>query len=356
MSIRVLLAVSCLPSIALLFYVYKKDRVEKEPIGLLLLLFGLGAVSCIPAALLESFFTNLSAPILGENTLGYQLYENFLNVALFEELCKFLMLFIVTHKNKNFNSLFDGIVYSVFVALGFATLENIMYVYQFGLSTGLVRAITAIPGHMFDGVIMGQFYALWHLSKNISITEKAYAKAGFIDVIVAPERKYKLYLPLAIFIPMLTHGMYDFLASMGTVLSLLVFIVFLVGLYIYCFCKIRKISKTDQYETNLIAAALGKKYPYLYGRIQQAMAYNNQMQYNPFTQAQYSPYSSQNNFGVQYGQYPQAQVQQPYGQQQVPYAQQQPQQPVQQPGQQPYSPYAPSSQQSNAPTYRPPKS
>ncbi|MBE6817560.1 MAG: PrsW family intramembrane metalloprotease [Ruminococcaceae bacterium] len=335
MSMRVFLAVSCLPSIILLFYVYKKDRVEKEPVGLLLLLFGLGALSCIPAALLESFFSNLFAPILGENTLGYQLYENFLNVALFEELCKFLMLFLVTHKNKNFNSLFDGIVYSVFVALGFATLENIMYVYQFGLTTGLVRAITAIPGHMFDGVIMGQFYALWHLSKNISITEKAYAKAGFIDVIVAPERKYKLYLPIAIFIPMLTHGMYDFLASMGTVLSMLIFVVFLIGLYIYCFCKIRKISKTDQYETNLIAAALGKKYPYLYGRIQQAMAYNNQMHYNPFTQAQYSPYSPQNNFSVQYGQYPQS-PQQPYGQQAYPQqAQPSAQQPLQTPPQYP---------------------
>ncbi|MBQ3432091.1 MAG: PrsW family intramembrane metalloprotease [Clostridia bacterium] len=336
---RIFLAVSCLPSILLMIYVYKKDRVEKEPGKLLFLLFVLGAVSCLPAALLENFFSGLYTSVFGNSGLHYSLYENFLNVALFEELCKFLMLFILTHKNKNFNSLFDGIVYSVFVSLGFATLENMLYVYQYGVGTGLLRAVTAIPGHMFDGVLMGQFYGLWHLSKDISLTEKAYAKAGYIDTLVEPEKRYRYYLPLALIVPMLTHGLYDFLASYGSVIAIIIFVLYLIGLYIYCFMKINKISKQDGYEINLISAELNRKYPYLYGRLQQAASYAG-MTYTPFTSQTYSPYSPQNNFSTPYQAYPGAQNTASMPQQQ-PYPLQQGAVPQQPPYQAPQSPYPP---------------
>ena len=301
MNLRIFLAVSCLPSVLLLLFVYKKDRTEKEPFKLLLALFLLGAASCLPAALLENAFDTLFIQSTGLSVgLRYNLYENFLNVALFEELGKFLILYCLTHKSKHFNSLFDGLIYSVFVALGFATLENILYVSQYGLSTGLLRAVTAIPGHMFDGVIMGQFYTLWHLSKNISITEQNYAKMGYIDTLINPENNYRHYLPLALIMPILTHGIYDFLASYGTVIATVVFIAYLIGLYIYCFGKINRLSKQDQHETNLISAELNRKYPYLYARIQQAAVYQQQLQYNPFTMRGYTPYSPQNQVNVYY--------------------------------------------------------
>ena len=294
MSLRIFLAVSCLPSFFLMWYVYKKDKVDKEPFKLLALLFVLGAASCLPAALAENAFTSLFVSLTGiQSGLAYELYENFLNVAFFEELGKFLILLLVTRKSKHFTSLFDGLIYSVFVSLGFATLENILYVAQYGLSTGLLRAVTAIPGHMFDGVIMGQFYTLWHLSKNIHLTEQHYHRLGYIDRLVEPERKYVMYLPLAFIMPVLTHGMYDFLASVETAASFTIFILFLIGLYIYCFAKINRLSKSDAKEQSLIAAELGRKYPYLYARIQQA-AMASQMQYNPFMQRNYSPYSPQN--------------------------------------------------------------
>ena len=348
MSMRIFLIVSCLPSILLMIYVYKKDRVDKEPIKLLVLLFILGAVSCLPAAIAERIFTNLYVSAFGNNGLHYSLYENFLNVALFEELFKFLMLFLVTHKSKHFNSLFDGIVYAVFVALGFATLENILYVSQYGLGVGLMRAVTAIPGHMFDGVIMGQFYTLWHLSKNISLTEKVYAQHGYIDTIIKPESRYKLYLPLTLIAPILTHGMYDFLASNETTLSFIIFIVFLVGLYIYCFHKIRQVSKKDNAESNLIAEELIRKYPYLPERLQAAAAYNRQMYYNPFTQPAYNPYVQQPMQGYQpYAQQP-TQGYQPYAQQPAQGYQPHTQQSTAQNGYQPYP------QQSAAPSSRQP--
>lgn len=123
-----------LPAVVLLIYIYIKDRVEKEPIGLLLTLFALGAVICLPAALIEEIFSVVIDGVFstfaydiggslylmsGTNKL-YVFVSNFIGVALVEEGLKFLILILVTRKNKNFNSLFDGIIYSVFVSLGFA--------------------------------------------------------------------------------------------------------------------------------------------------------------------------------------------------------------------------------------------
>ena len=277
MDLRIFLIVSCLPSALLMAFIYKKDRVEKEPKKLLLLLFILGAAICLPVALLESLLSGVYEKAFGEETIVYQIFEYFLNVALFEEGFKFLVLFLVTHKSKHFNSLFDGIVYAVFVSLGFATLENLLYVFNMGLGTGLLRAVTAVPGHMFDGVIMGQFYTMWHLSKDVSLAEKSYEAAGYINV-QNPERKYKIYLPLALIVPILCHGMYDFLVSTENPIAILVFILYLIGLYIYCFKKINTMSKLDMHESGWIMTELMQKYPGLDEKLRQTAVYAQQMQ------------------------------------------------------------------------------
>ena len=342
MSLRVFLIVSCLPSVLLMAYIYKKDRVEKEPKKLLLLLFVLGAAICLPVAFLESLLGDVYANVFGKNTIIYQLFENFLNVALFEEGFKFLVLFLVTRKSKHFNSLFDGIVYAVFVSLGFATLENVMYVFNYGLSTGLVRAVTAVPGHMFDGVIMGQFYGMWHLSRDISLTEKQYERMGYITV-QNPESKYKIFLPLTLLVPILCHGMYDFLLSTEMTIAYILFLVYLIGLYVYCFKKINKLSKMDQHESGWILTELTRKYPGLYEKLQQQAAYAQAAYPNQYAQPMQQPYAQQNPYPNNLGQqapnaaYPRQNpsVQNPYshgmGQQapNVPYQRQNP--PVQNP-------------------------
>jgi len=288
---NILLVAACLPSVVLLVFIYKKDKTEKEPFGLLALLFILGALSCFPIAGIENMLSAICP--FAEGGLLYNIYENFLVAGMCEEVGKFLILFVVTHKNKSFNCLFDGVIYAVVVSLGFATLENILYVSSYGFATAVVRAVTSVPGHMFFGVLMGTFYTMWHLGKNLSLVEQEYHRLGYIDRIVTD--KYQLpylnQLVMALLVPIAVHGMYDFLLSFSSWLATIVFVAFLVLLYVYCFSKINKLSKEDQHEVNLIAGVLNRRYPYLYPRIRQAMA-RQQMQYNPFTQRSYNPYSA----------------------------------------------------------------
>lgn len=271
----ILMAVAALlPAVILLIFIYKKDRVEKEPVWLLLLLLVGGALICYPAAWLEELiaipidgiFSNAGYVQDGVTYLGgfayrlYQLLSNFIGVALVEEGLKWIVLFLVTRKNKNFNSYFDGLIYAVCVSLGFAALENIKYVFLFGWANAALRAVTAVPGHMFDGVIMGMFYTEWNVFRKALALEKQGKKEGairiekFTDV---PKSK----LLLSIIVPVLTHGFYDYCCEIGSVLSMIVFIAFLIGLYIFCFKKIVSLSKSDMNDEALAVVLLMKNHP-----------------------------------------------------------------------------------------------
>ena len=157
----ILAVLALLPAAVLMFYIYKMDRVEKEPAGLLTGLFFLGVLSVVPTVIFEIIFgnaLNASFDVVTDKDLlymsdvelhVYELINNFICVALIEEFFKWLFAFLLTRKNKNFNSLFDGVVYMVFVSLGFAAAENIMYVFEGGVTTALLRMVTAVPGHCF---------------------------------------------------------------------------------------------------------------------------------------------------------------------------------------------------------------
>ncbi len=302
MGVTILLAAACIPSVVLLIYIYNKDKTEKEPFSLLVKLFCLGALSCLPAVVLESILPMFN--LFPEDSIAYLFVENYFVVGLAEEASKFLMLYLATRRDKNFNCLFDGVLYAVVVSLGFATLENVLYVMQYGMGNAIMRAITAVPGHMFDGVLMGYFYTFWHLYANCELVERKYAQMGLIDRIIPPKTKPGTYLALTLIVPIAAHGTYDFLVSLESVMAALLFWAFLIFLYIFCFRKIALLSKNDQHQENMIAALLNQRYPYLYPRIRQAMQMQ-QMQYNPYTYASYSPYSVQNNYSYHYQQYPQ---------------------------------------------------
>ena len=158
-----LMFIALLPAVVLVVYICRKDRTDKEPPALLVKLLGFGALSCLPAIVVELI---LSAVIERLNVrsvyLGYFL-EAFVVAGLTEETCKFLFL-RTTWRNPAFDYQFDAIVYAVMVALGFAAFENVKYVYSYGFATGLVRAVTAVPGHAIFGVFMGYFYGYAKLS------------------------------------------------------------------------------------------------------------------------------------------------------------------------------------------------
>lgn len=151
-------AAALLPAIYLMRYIYRKDTVEKEPPMLLMSLLIYGVIAALISIILENIGTKVLNSLMDQSTVGYTLVLAFAVVAVVEEGAKFAMLKRRTWNDMNFNYRFDGIVYAVFVSLGFAAFENIGYVLGYGLSVAPARALLAIPGHMCFGVFMGTFY------------------------------------------------------------------------------------------------------------------------------------------------------------------------------------------------------
>lgn len=202
-----------IPALILLGYVYHLDPVEKEPVGLLLALLVMGGLSTLLAGLLEyvgmGTIGGSSLTIAKGVTLSPEIVENFLIIALVEEGCKYCFLGWRTWRDPNFDYVFDGIVYAVFVGLGFAIAENIGYVWQYGMGTAFVRAFTAIPGHCVFAVFMGYFYGLARRSATLGHGLRM------------------LFFGLcALVVPLLCHGLYDYLASYTDDLFMLYLVVF----------------------------------------------------------------------------------------------------------------------------------
>lgn len=151
-----------LPPLLIAYYIYQKDKYEREPKELIVKSFLFGCLGIIPAIFLEIFaeglFTNLFVYV-------------FLGIALVEEGVKYFFLKKYLFKKADFNEPMDGIVYAVMISLGFATIENIAYVLNNPgqeMNTALMRMFTAIPLHASCGVIMGYFVGLAKFSENQS--------------------------------------------------------------------------------------------------------------------------------------------------------------------------------------------
>ena len=220
------MALAIIPGLLIIIYVYKKDKVEKEPVRLIIKIILLGVLSCFAAAYLEMFESQF-LPQYPQGSLEYALTTSFCMAAFVEEIVKFLAMKIGSWRYPGFNYRFDGIVYGVSAAVGFAIYENINYVAMYGLQTAIVRAFTAIPLHAFCGVFMGVIYSY---SKKAAILGNRGASIG--------------YTLLALLVPMLIHGTYDtfaFLGEQGTI-PLLVFVVIL---YIAAISTIKRMSAAD---------------------------------------------------------------------------------------------------------------
>lgn len=148
----VLLGLAIAPGLAICFYIFLKDIYNKEPKRLLIASFVLGIFSIIPPYFIETSaleYFNTSIPSLA--TLAFCV------VALSEELSKFLVVRYFCYPQKRFDEPLDGIVYSVMVSMGFATIENINYVLTHGYTTAFVRMFLSVPAHATFGVVMGYF-------------------------------------------------------------------------------------------------------------------------------------------------------------------------------------------------------
>jgi len=165
-----LLALALAPAIAIIFFIYSKDKYEREPLKNLLLSFLLGVLSTVPAVIIQlTSEPKLLAFFQGKSILYYGLYA-FAVVGFGEELCKFAMLRLYAYRKKAFNEPFDGIIYSVMISMGFATLENIGYVMEGGVFTGFLRMFLSVPAHAAFAVLMGYHVGLAKFDADHSTT------------------------------------------------------------------------------------------------------------------------------------------------------------------------------------------
>ena len=188
------------PAVILFVRIYQLDRIEKEPRRLLGVLILSGALLALPAAV----------------------------VAVSEEVCKIVPVHLAAWKHPAFDYRFDAVVYSVSSALGFAAVENIIYVVQSDLRTAVSRAVLSVPGHFFFAVAMGLL-----LSRA-----KQAEKRG-------DGRRRTILCALAILAPVVLHGVWDFLLAVRRPWATAAFYCFVLAFFITANCGLRRASQTD---------------------------------------------------------------------------------------------------------------
>jgi RsiW-degrading membrane proteinase PrsW (M82 family) len=150
----VLLAMAIAPGVAIALYFYFRDQYNREPRRHLIISFFLGGISAVLAALLEESLFSVTGIEIG-NGLVHTMIAAFLLVGFTEEWTKYIMVRYYALKQPEFDEPLDGIIYSVMVGMGFATLENVLYVMESGYTTAILRMFLSVPAHATFAVIMG---------------------------------------------------------------------------------------------------------------------------------------------------------------------------------------------------------
>lgn len=223
----ILIAAAVIPAVILLIQVYRADKLEKEPVNLLVQLVFLGILSTMFALVLETVGTALFENLAVHKGMLYYFLFYLIVVGCSEEGGKYLLLKLKTWKHPAFNCQFDGVVYAVFVSLGFALWENISYVASYGLQVALLRAFTAVPGHACFGVFMGVFYGIAKRADNYGEKVKA-----------------SVFRKLAFFVPVLIHGLYDFFATCSEFDG--IFLGFILVMFFICSRFVKGMSRHDK--------------------------------------------------------------------------------------------------------------
>lgn len=222
-----LIWLAILPGIIVGLLIYKADKKEKEPKRELIKAFLLGIISVVLTLFISYIFGIVEIEMNFENWVEVFLYS-FIGISLVEEFSKWICSYLFLKNNKNYNYLFDGIVYTAFVSLGFATIENILYTLSGGVFTGVVRAITTVPAHAFFGIFSGYYLSLSRKEK-----------------VAANTKKQKLYLFYSLFIPFLLHGFYDFCLLTQNIVFFIIYLIFVVILYSSSIHQVKKLGAID---------------------------------------------------------------------------------------------------------------
>ena len=196
MEFLIIIAAALLPAILFWGYIWKMDR-KKEPTSLLIKATCYGVLICLPVAMVESMISGVLFGEGGPTTLFGTTVDAFMVAAIPEEAFKLFALHRILKNNPYFDEHFDGIVYAVCVGLGFAGLENILYLFDNAddwLSVAFLRSLMAVPGHYAFAVLMGYYYSVYHF--------------------VNRSRRTRAMILVA---PVLAHGLYDALLMSASV-------------------------------------------------------------------------------------------------------------------------------------------
>ena len=220
------IALALLPAIILLYYTYQQDKMQREPVKMIVKGFFWGCLSVFC-----SLFISMPSMRIGLfpdeiHSFWDAFRTSFFGAAIPEETAKLLCLFLFLRKNPYFDERMDGIVYAVCVGMGFAAFENIEYLVAAGtdwVTTGIGRSLTAIPGHFGFAVLMGYYFSLNHFDKYR-----------------APMAGLKMWL-----YPVLAHGLYDTVAMMASVTPQLSGAI-TIAILLFCFQMVKWARKSMQ--------------------------------------------------------------------------------------------------------------
>lgn len=199
MIILIVILAALAPALGLLYFIYNKDVLQKEPTREILIAFGYGVLSVLASTLISFPLMGIGVVPTEAATVGEYLRLAVFGAGIPEELAKFAMLWLFLKRCRYFDEYVDGIVYAACVGLGFAAVENIMYLiqnFQAWAYVGAMRALFSVPGHFFFAVVMGYYVS----------------KAAFDD---PSQRARNIFLAIAL--PILLHSAFDALLMVSTV-------------------------------------------------------------------------------------------------------------------------------------------
>ncbi len=173
------------PSLLIVWYIHKRD-VYPEPGRVLWATFGLGVLTVIPVIPIELVIASVVE--LVDNYALKGCLDAFFVAAIPEESFKLLVLLLYCYRHKEFDEPMDGVVYGVVASLGFATLENVLYVSSGGIGVAVMRALSSVPSHAAWGAVMGYF-----------VGRAKYAHTGKVSMIIK-----------GFVFAVILHGLYDF--------------------------------------------------------------------------------------------------------------------------------------------------
>lgn len=189
------------PGLALLSYFYLRDKYDSEPISMVFRLFVFGAALVFPIMFIQYV-------IEVETVFSSDLLRAFISISLLEEFFKWFVLFYTVYKHADFDEHYDGIVYGSSISLGFATVENILYLVANGVEFAIGRALLPVSSHALFGVIMGYYFGKAKLSHS---------------------KAEKKWIVIALILPFSLHGLYDYiiLSTQKWIFLILPFMIFL---------------------------------------------------------------------------------------------------------------------------------